>query len=191
MSIKLGACRCMSLREAAMNVSRALLIAMAFLVVSACTREEAPRPVPGNKAPQFALKDTTGTSVLLSAFSGKVVLLDFWATWCGPCKESIPEMAELHQRYAERGFVILGISMDEGTGAAERVQEYAERSGIPYRLLLDDGKVSKTYRVRTVPATFLLDQEQVIVESFPGYVPGLGGKLAERIEKLLETGGTK
>lgn len=168
----------------------ALIVAGTMISAAACTREAAVLPVPGNKAPQFTLKDTAGKSVSLDVFKGKIVLLDFWATWCGPCRESIPEMAELHRTYAERGVVILGISMDEGAGAAERVKEYARQNAIPYRLLLDSGTVSTAYRVRTIPATFLLDRDQVIVEIHPGYVPGLGGKLAKRIEELLGKGRT-
>lgn len=162
-----------------------LITAAALLTMPACKRDEESRPVPGNKAPQFTLKDTEGKNVSLASFKGKIVLLDFWATWCGPCKDSTPVIAKLHRAYAGRGVVILGISMDEGEGAVDRVKEYAQQYGIPYRLLMDDGNVSKAYRIRTIPATFLLDADHVIEESYPGYLPGLGAKLSVRIEELL------
>src|SRR5208283_5292529 len=90
-------------------------------------------------APDFALKDRDGATVHLSDYKGKVVMLDFWATWCGPCKIEIPWFMEFEQQYKDKGFAVLGVSMDEG--GWDEVKPYIEERKINYRILLGDDKV--------------------------------------------------
>jgi peroxiredoxin len=168
-----------------MNIFLAVIISSALVILPSCKREGTPLPVPGSKAPLFTLNDTDGKTVRLSDFSGRVVIIDFWATWCGPCKESSLELEKLHRKYKDRGVVVLGISMDEGTSAAQRVKEFAGKYGLTYRMLMDNGKTSGTYGVRNIPATYLLDGNQFVVAMYPGYISGLGEKIADQIEKLL------
>jgi cytochrome c biogenesis protein CcmG, thiol:disulfide interchange protein DsbE len=162
----------------------ALLMVLLFVLPS-CAREKTAAPVVGNKAPSFTLKDIDGKAVRLSDFAGKVVLVDFWATWCSPCQESMAELEQLHRKYRDRGVVVLGISMDTGGDAASRVRDFANKHHLTYLMLMDDKKTSASYAVYNIPATYLLDRDHRIVKKYPGYKPGLGKLIADEIEKLL------
>jgi len=162
-----------------------IIISATLFSLSACTKKESPLPVVGNKAPLFTLKDTGGKTVKLSDFSDRVVVIDFWATWCGPCKESTVELEKLYRKYKDRGVVVLGISMDSGSDAVQKVEGFAEKNNLTYLMLLADGKASGSYVVYNIPATYILDKNHVIVTIYKGYMPGLGDRMAEQIEKLL------
>jgi cytochrome c biogenesis protein CcmG/thiol:disulfide interchange protein DsbE len=162
-----------------------IIIWVILFSLSACTKKESPLPVVGNKAPTFTLKDTGGKTVKLSDFSGKVVVIDFWATWCGPCKELTAELEQLYRKYGDRGVVILGISMDSGGGAVRKVKDFAGENNLTYSMLMDDGKASASYTVYNLPATYILDRNHIIVKIYKGYVTGLGDTMAGRIEQLL------
>ena len=109
-------------------------------------------------APEFALKDATGKIVHLADYKGKVVLLDFWATWCGPCKVEIPWFAEFQRQYKDRGFEVLGVSMDEDGWKA--VTPFAAEKKINYRLVIGDDKTGDQYGgIEALPTTFVIDRE--------------------------------
>lgn len=131
-------------------------------------------------APEFTLPDVRGGEVRLSDSAGKVRLVDFWATWCAPCKEEIPMFKELHQTYGEQGFAIVAIS-DEN---AEIVKEFVEAKEIPYTNLVDPGEISQDYGVVSLPTAFLVDGEGRIVEEFRGTKPRR--ILEARIRELLD-----
>jgi peroxiredoxin len=169
----------------------AVIISAMLIAFPSCKKEEKALPEVGNKAPSFALKDTEGKSVRLSDFSGRVVVMEFWATWCGPCKESSVELEKLYRKYKDRGVVVLGISMDFGSGAVQKVKGYAETNDLTYLMLMDDGKASDTYRIYNIPATYILDRNHVIVKIYKGYMAGLGDRIAEEIERLLGTSNKK
>ena len=109
-------------------------------------------------APDFTLKDAMGRPVKLSDYKGKVVLLNFWATWCGPCKIEIPWFIEFEQTFKDKGFAVLGVSMDEE--GWDIVKPYLERSKINYRVLIGDDMTAQNYGgVDSLPTSFLLDKE--------------------------------
>ncbi|MFH1995908.1 MAG: TlpA disulfide reductase family protein [Candidatus Omnitrophota bacterium] len=120
------------------------------------------------KAPEFTLKDIDGNSVQLSDFSGNVVILDFFASWCPPCKQEIPDFIELSRAYGPRGFTMLGISLE----AAGPTKRFADKMGINYPVLLDDGKVSGAYGpIRAIPTTFVIDRNGNFARHYIGYRP--------------------
>jgi thiol-disulfide isomerase/thioredoxin len=120
-------------------------------------------------APAFTLTDIFGRTLTLSQYRGKVVLLDFWATWCGPCRSEIPGFIQLQKAYAGQGFQIIGISEDQG-GVAPVLQFY-QQEGLDYRVALDNGKVSELYGgIIGLPTTFLIGRDGRIYEKVPGAV---------------------
>jgi len=119
-------------------------------------------------APDFTLKDSHGVVVKLSDLRGKVVLLDFWATWCGPCKVTIPEMNKLAQKYADKGVVILGISMDEDGWDA--VNPFLAKVKFEYPVLLSEPDKMKGYddKLDALPTAILIDKEGKIRQMHEG-----------------------
>ena len=161
-------------------------LAFALLLFSAGCKGAPQAPaVPGNPAPAFTLTDVDGKKLRLADLAGSIVVLDFWATWCGPCKQSMPEFEELHRQFRDRKVVVLGISVDKGADAAEKVREFAAKEKLTYRMAVDDGSVARAYGIVRVPGTVIIDRGQIIRETYPGYRPGLGREIALDVEKLL------
>ena len=119
-------------------------------------------------APAFSLKDLKGRELSLASLKGKVVLLDFWATWCAPCKKTMPELQALHDRYGARGFTVAGISIDEG-GVA-KVKKFVEAKKYTYPIAVDSARQPawEAYGVKAVPVAFLLDRNGQIVAQWTG-----------------------
>ena len=120
------------------------------------------------QAPEFTLLDINGNKVNLSDFKGKVVILDFWATWCPPCIAEIPHFIELYDEYKNRGLEVIGISVD--WNGQRVVPPFAKESGINYILLLGDDEVADLYGgIISIPTTFILDREGGIRKRYMGY----------------------
>ncbi len=167
------------------RIALLFLIASLFLLPLSCSRESGGSPDVGSKAPDFSLKDLGGKRVSLEDFAGKVVLLEFWATWCPPCRESIPEMERLFESMRNRDLVVLGVSVDEGSSAPEKVKAFAEKYNIGYTVLLDSGEASRKYRITSIPAIFIIDRNLRIVKKYEGFMPGMGKELERQITSLL------
>ncbi len=117
-------------------------------------------------APDFVLPQLDGTPLRLSAYRGKIVLLDFWATWCDPCREETPHFVELQQKYADRGLQIIGISMDD---TSEPVRDFYQQFHINYPVVMGDAKTGEAYGgVLGLPIIFLLDRDRRIVAKHMG-----------------------
>lgn len=135
-------------------------------------------------APDFSLKDSNGKPVKLSDFRGKVVVLDFWATWCGPCKVEIPWFIDFEKEFKDKGFAVLGVSMDEE--GWEAVRPYMQERGINYRVMVGNDQVGSLYGgLDSLPTTFLIDREGRIAKVHIGLETGKEG-LKNEITKLLE-----
>lgn len=136
------------------------------------------------KAPDFTLKDINGNPAAISSFKGKVVLLNFWATWCPPCKEEIPSLNRLQQRLKNKGLVILSISLDK---SASTVKNFTAEYPVSFIVLMDHTqKITKSvYKVFTIPTSLLIDKNGVIVEKYFGARNWTKPQMVKRIESLL------
>jgi cytochrome c biogenesis protein CcmG/thiol:disulfide interchange protein DsbE len=136
----------------------------------------------GRPAPSFVLKDSAGKPVKLAALKGRVVLLNFWATWCAPCRVEMPWFEEFSKRYEDKGLAVLGVSLDDGGWKA--IQPVVGKLQITYPIVLGDDKVSKSYGMGDLlPATFLIDRAGKIREVKEGF--GNKQEFESTIEKLL------
>ncbi len=151
-----------------------LPIAVALLLAACTTAPRASRTsIKGEgdrkPAPDFSLQDADGRTVQLSDYRGKVVLLNFWATWCGPCKMEIPWFIEFERKHKDQGFAVVGVSMDEDGWQA--VKPFVSKLGINYRILLGSDSIAQLYGgVDSLPTTFIIDREGRIATVHIGLV---------------------
>ena len=123
-----------------------------------------------SKAPAWELKNTDGKLVKSSDFAGKVVILDFWATWCPPCKAEIPGFVDLQKKYGEKGLVVIGVSLDEQGPAV--VKPFMRRFGMNYPVVMGDEKIVQDFGgVSAIPTTFIIDKSGNIAAKHVGYAP--------------------
>jgi cytochrome c biogenesis protein CcmG/thiol:disulfide interchange protein DsbE len=120
------------------------------------------------ESPNFTLTDTTGQPLALSAYKGKVVLLDFWATWCGGCKVEIPWYVEFDRKYRDKGLAVIGVSMDRG--GMKIVKPFLVQKKIEYPVVIGNEELAKQYNLTSMPMTLLIDREGKIALSHTGIV---------------------
>lgn len=137
----------------------------------------------GQTAPDFALKSSTGENLRLSEYRGDVVMINFWATWCGPCRQEMPLLDELYTRYERVGFNLLGVNIDDDS---RRAMQMIEELGVNFPVLFDASKqVSKLYEVDAMPVTVLVDREGNVRYVHHGYKPGYEDKYLDQVRSLL------
>ncbi len=153
-----------------------------------------PNPLQGKQAPNFTLEDTTGRKVSLADYKGKAVLLNFWATWCGPCKVEIPWFDKLHDQYAPQGFEILGVSVDDldvddkaklKTEKAE-VVKFAKGMQINYPILFDGLSLKSYGELDSFPTSFYIDRSGKVVDVVTGLISR--DEVEANIKKALGNG---
>jgi thiol-disulfide isomerase/thioredoxin len=140
----------------------------------------------GKVAPGFTLTNLDGKKVSLSEYKGRPLLVNFWATWCGPCKVEMPWFEEFRKQYAAQGFEVLGLADDVDAGK-DAIAKVAQKAGVSYPILLTDGKVQTAYGgLDVLPMSFYVDRNGVIVEE----TAGLGGKdeIEAHIKKTIASG---
>jgi len=140
----------------------------------------------GKQAPAFALTSLEGKKVTLADYKGRPVLVNFWATWCGPCKVEMPWFEEFRKQYAAQGFEVLGLTDDADAGN-EVITKVAHKAGVSYPILLTDGKVQTAYGgMDVLPMSFYVDRNGVVVEQ----TAGLGSKdqIEANIKKTIASG---
>ena len=131
----------------------------------------------------FALRALSGDNLRLSEQLGEVVILNFWATWCGPCRQEMPLLDEIYAKYRRAGLVLLSINIDE---QAEAAAEMAKTLGVSYPVLLDArNDVAKAYEIGTLPVTFLIDREGKVRYVSESFKPGYEKRYTEKLRELL------
>jgi len=141
----------------------------------------------GKKAPMCTLATLDGKKVTLADYKGRPVLVNFWATWCGPCKVEMPWFEEFRKQYAGQGFEVLGLTDDADAGK-EVITKVAQKAGVSYPILLTDGKVQTAYGgMDVLPMSFYVDRNGIVVEQ----TAGLGSKdqIEANIKKTIASGG--
>ena len=143
----------------------------------------------GQPTPAFSLKDANGQTVRPADYKGKVVLLDFWATWCGPCKIEIPWFIEMERQYKDQGFAVLGVSMDEDGWTA--IKPYVQKMQMNYRVLLGNDDISTAYGgLDSLPTTLLIDRQGKIASVHVGVSMGKE-EFKNAIVQLLNAPGSR
>ena len=135
------------------------------------------------KASDFNLTDLDGKTVKLSDFKDKIIILDFWATHCPPCRKGIPDFIKLYNKYKSNGLVIIGISLDRG--GAKGVKRFCQSKGVNYPIVIGNYEVTKSYGgIRYIPTTFIIDKNKNIIKKFVGYTSM--SVFESEIKKLLK-----
>lgn len=134
-------------------------------------------------APDFAVKDSAGKQFTLKDYRGKILLLDFWATWCHGCKQEMPWFVDLDRKYRESGLEVVGVSMDDDGWKA--VTPFIKSAGVPYQIVLGDEKTAKDYHIEGMPDTFLIDREGRLAAVYNGMVDR--EDIEKNVQSLLRT----
>lgn len=149
-----------------------LLLSLVLMGVGGCSQTA----VAPSVAPNFILKDISGRTVALEDYNGKIIVVDFWATWCPPCRRSIPELIRLQDTYRDEGVVILGVSVDDPAKADDRyLRSFKEKYRMNYVVLRGNNDVLNDYFGNErlgIPTLFVINREGKIVERHNGFVPG-------------------
>jgi len=134
-------------------------------------------------APDFTLKSHSGENIRLSDFRGQVVLLNFWASWCGPCRQEMPILDAIHSKYSPLGFSVIGVNVDQ---KQEKAIEYLRDTQVSFPVLYDpDSRVSKLYSVSAMPSTAIIDRDGNVRFVHPGYKSGDEDKYTSKIKQLI------
>jgi thiol-disulfide isomerase/thioredoxin len=162
------------------KITGTFLLTLAFLIGASFSAYAASVSGP---APNFTLKSLDGPNVKLSELRGNVVLLNFWASWCGPCREEMPLLNKIHKKYEPLGFTVLGVNVEEQSDAAKK---FIAQRPVDFPILLDNkNKVSKLYDVIAMPTTVVIDRDGNMRFLHQGYQSGDEAEYRKMVKKLV------
>ena len=165
------------------GLSTLLLLLTSFAAMDEPSPSSALIPAHNRKAaPNFTLEDSSGKTATLGNYAGRVLVLDFWATWCTGCKQEIPWFSEYEKTYGPRGLSIVGVAMDDGGWKV--VKPYLSAHQIPYRMLVGDDATAKQYGIQNLPDTFVIDRHGRIAAAYQAKLVDRA-ELEASIQKLL------
>jgi len=165
------------------RLSRGLRIGLLAGCIAVLASLSASAVEQGKAAPDFTLKSLTGTNLKLSEMTGNVVLINFWASWCGPCREEMPLLNALHKKYEPLGFSVLGINVEENVDAA---RGFMKDFPVDFPVLLDNtNQVSQRYQVIAMPTTVVVDRDGNIRYLHQGYKSGDEAKYQKMVKTLV------
>jgi len=168
----------MSLR----NVHKTAVFTLAMLIATVAS--QAAMPAIGSAAPDFTLKSGTGKNLKLSEHRGEVVMINFWATWCGPCRQEMPLLNRIHEKYRKAGFTLLGVNIDDNSANALAM---AKKLGVTFPILFDaEKRISRLYDVDGMPSTVLIDRDGKVRYIHRGYRAGYEDLYEMQIRELLK-----
>lgn len=155
-----------------------------ILLLVACGKEEGQSHDSPNRveAKTFTLKGLDGREYSLQSARGNVVLLDFWATWCPPCKKEIPQLIALYRKYEDTQFLLWGIGLDR----PEALESFSQQFGMPYPTLVGTQEIQSAYGVRAIPTVFIIDKLGRVAAHFQGYREGMETQFDKEIRRLLD-----
>ena len=156
--------------------------ALSLALVLASHLAFAASPIQG-PAPDFTLKSNAGNNQRLSEYRGQVVLINFWASWCGPCRQEMPLLDDLHNKYSKLGFSVLGINVDKDSAKADKILKDIP---VNFPILYDaSGAVSKQFNVEAMPTTVIVDRNGEMRFLHRGYKPGYEDLYAQHVKALI------
>lgn len=135
-------------------------------------------------APDFTLKSRSGENMKLSEFRGDVVMINFWASWCAPCRQEMPLLEEMYKKYGDLGFVLLGVNVEEDSSKAN---DLLREISVSFPILYDNkNEVTKLYKVVTMPSTVMVDRDGKARYLHRGYLPGYEAEYIKQIKELIK-----
>ena len=160
-----------------------VMILTSGLLITGCTAGSEPSTaVIGQAAPNFELQNLDGQSVSLNDLKGKPVLINFWATWCGPCVSEMPYIQEIYDEWSGKGLIVLAINIGDSSSEAE---QFLQNHNLSLPVLLDTGKVvARRYNIRGIPTTFFIDKDGIIQEKIIGAFPNKEA-IENRLDKIM------
>lgn len=153
------------------------------LLVAALVAVPALAVAPQGPAPKFTLASMAGPTVNLDQYKGQVVMINFWASWCGPCRQEMPLLDQLYQQYADLGFALLGVNVEENPADAERM---LKDTPVTFPILFDaENTVSQLYDVTAMPSTVIVDRDGNVRFVHKGYQPGYEDEYQTQVRALV------
>jgi len=160
-----------------------LVLIPILLLISGCQTSKPSLGTSSRKSTDFSLEQMGGGKITLSEQKGKVVLVDFWATWCGPCKSAIPYIINIYNTYKDQGLIVLGISLDQERSALDK---FIKDQPIPYPILYGDAQVARAYDVQGIPTMVIFDKKGKIAFREVGFSEKNIDSLKTKVSQLLQ-----